>query len=73
MVYLMVEAVLKKAVNLLHGFYKTKKPRAVCPRLKIKLDDPSTHGQTPPVEIKIKELPGLIDIMPSGYHHYSSL
>jgi hypothetical protein len=44
----------------------------VCPRLQIKCDDPSTHGQTPPVKIKIKELPGLIDIMSSRQHHGSS-
>jgi hypothetical protein len=53
---------------------KTKKPRAsVCPRPKIKLNDPSTHGQTPAVEIKIKKLPGLIDILLRGCHHYASI
>jgi hypothetical protein len=39
----------------------------------IKYDDRSTHGQTPPVKIKIKELPGLIDMMFSGYHYHSLL
>jgi hypothetical protein len=64
---------LKKSREFYSRLLKTKKPRAfVCPRRKIKFDDPSTHGQTPPVEIKIKVLPGLIDIMSSGYHHYSS-
>jgi hypothetical protein len=63
----------KKAV-IFSRLLKTKKPRAsVCPRLKIKLDDPSTHGQTPPVEIKIKILPGLIDMISNGCHNYSSL
>jgi hypothetical protein len=69
MVNLIVEANEKSRV-LVHGFLKTKKPRAsVCPRLEIRLDDPSTHGQTPPVEIKIKELPGLIDMLFNCHHH----
>jgi hypothetical protein len=63
---------LKKSREFYSRLLKTKKPRAfVCPRLKITLDDASTHGQTPPVEIKIKVLPGLIDFMSSGCHHYS--
>jgi hypothetical protein len=37
----------------------------------IKYDDRSTHGQTPLVKIKIKELPGLIDMMFSGCHCHS--
>jgi len=53
---------------------KTKKPRAsVCPRLRIKLDDQSTHGQTAPVKIKIIKLPGLIDIMLTCYLHFAPL
>jgi hypothetical protein len=54
----------KKAANFILRLSKTKKPRAsVCPRLKVKFDDQSAHEQTPPVKIKIKKLPGLIDIV----------
>jgi hypothetical protein len=53
---------------------KNKKPQAlVCPRLRIKLDDQSTHGQTPPVEIKKEVLPGLIDIIFGCFHYFASL
>jgi hypothetical protein len=61
-------------VKNVNGSLKTKKPRAsVCPRLKIKYDDPSTHGQTSPIEIKIKVLPGLSGMLNRRCHHGFSL
>jgi hypothetical protein len=64
----------KKSRKFYFAALKTKKPRAsVCPRLDIKLDDQSTHGQTPPVIIKIKILPGLIDIILIDFHYRTPL